>query len=63
MKIGLGGKVEMKTEGVAGETCRKASRPYREKLAGRMVSDTPTEEMNQTDVVVHGVEDHEQETQ
>ena len=61
MKIGLGGKVEMKTEGVAGETCRNASRPYREKLAGRTVSDTPTEEMNQADVVVQ--EDHEQETQ
>lgn len=61
MKIGLGGKVEMRTEGVAGATCRNASHPYREMLAGRTVSDTPTEEMNQSDVVVQ--EDHEQESQ
>lgn len=42
-----GGKTSITTEGVAGERCTEASRPYREKLAGRVVSDVPTDEMHQ----------------
>ncbi len=60
MNIGPGGKVKMKTEGVAGATCLQASQPYREKLAGKQISDTPTEEMDQAEVVSQ--EDHEQES-
>lgn len=42
-----GAKVEIKTEGFAGEACQKATENLERRL-GKKVSDTPTEEMYQT---------------
>jgi hypothetical protein len=61
MHIRRGGKVEMKTKGVPGDGCLKASQPYREKLAGKVLSDEPTEEMNQVNPLTEG--EFEQESQ
>jgi hypothetical protein len=46
MHIRKGGKTTMTVEGVPGQNCTEASRPYRERLAGQVTSDEATEEMN-----------------
>ena len=42
-----GGQTSVKVEGVPGGQCVEASRPYKERLAGEVASDRPTEEIHQ----------------
>jgi hypothetical protein len=44
-----GGATTVKVEGVAGDKCRALSKPFIEALAGRTVSDEPTDEMYETE--------------
>jgi hypothetical protein len=42
-----GPTVQFKTQGVPGGDCRIASEPYEKAAAAQVISDTPTDEMNQ----------------
>lgn len=47
MKFQLGKPVEVTVNGVKGTACRAFSKPFVEAIGGKVVSDTPTVEMNQ----------------
>jgi hypothetical protein len=58
IKVGKKGETSIEVKGVAGGHCTTASAPYKAKLAGEVVSDKPTEEMNQAPL---SQEEHEEE--
>ena len=45
MTIAPGGATEVEVQGVPGADCKEISRPYLERLAGKVVSDEDTHEM------------------
>jgi hypothetical protein len=58
--VAKGGKTNVKVEGVHGGRCAEASRPYLEKMAGGVVSDTPTEEANLAPLEAQEFEEEQQ---
>lgn len=53
-----GGHTKIEVQGVPGQSCKEASRPYVERLIGEVTSDEPTAEMTQ-----QSVEERQQEGQ
>jgi hypothetical protein len=50
VKVSPGGSYETTVVGVYGQSCKEADRPYNEQMTGEVVSDVPTEEMDQVPV-------------
>jgi hypothetical protein len=48
IRVKKGGGAEIRSEGVKGDACTEATRPYREQMAGDVISDKHTEEMHET---------------